>query len=170
MIILSILSHSLLRPHSQKHLVKTSVQLKRRHCISTSWTWSFPSFNDKDLAACIVWEAPYLQIYANQTIERGQIQQFRVLFFSWDSFFHFKPVIQVFCHLKTPGNNWRIGIPVIMTIILIFFLLVLPNSWCTLQYFGSSMGNLGLKIHLMHIFLFTSMCNTHSSHSPCVLL
>lgn len=129
-IILSLLSHSLLCSHPQKHLVKTNFQLKCS--ISTSWTWSFPSFNDKELAACRVWEDLYLQIYANQTIERGQTQQLRVLFCSQDSFFHFKPVIQVFCHLKTPGNNWQICIPVIMiiTIIsLIFFLLIPPNSW-----------------------------------------
>lgn len=36
MIILSLLSHSLLCPHSQKHLVKKSFQLKHRHCISAS--------------------------------------------------------------------------------------------------------------------------------------
>lgn len=32
----SLLSHSLLCPHSQKHLVKKSFQLKHRHCISAS--------------------------------------------------------------------------------------------------------------------------------------
>lgn len=79
-------------------------------------------------------------------------------------------MIQVFFHLKTPGNNWQSGIVVITIIVFIFFLPTFPNALYILQNLGSSTGNTGIKIHLTFICPFICMRSIHSNHSLFVLL
>lgn len=57
-ITLSIWNHCILRFHS--HLVKMSLQFEHRYCISTSGTWSFPSFNDR---TCCLYSFKKVLIY-----------------------------------------------------------------------------------------------------------
>lgn len=54
LIILCVLSHSLLCPHSQKHLVETCFQFKPALHF-TSGTWNLQRFNVKNFDACIAW-------------------------------------------------------------------------------------------------------------------